>query len=149
MINLDKLREEHQNISAELSLPETVRDRERYQQLSRRFSFLEKILNLDKSRIGYIEEKGHLEKVISNPKEEDEFKKIAKEELAGLEEKIRSVEEEIENKLFESEEPERDVIIEINKQPVKNSSDYDKLTKGLKGDALVKTSRGFLLIKSE
>jgi len=113
MINLDKLREEHEKISAELSLPETVRDRERYQQLSRRFSFLEKTLNLDKMRLGYIEEKGHLEKVISNPKEEDEFKKIAKEELSGLEEKIKSVEEEIENKLFESEEPERDVIIEI------------------------------------
>ncbi|MFA5272239.1 MAG: peptide chain release factor 1 [Candidatus Omnitrophota bacterium] len=113
MINLDKLREEHQKISAELSLAETVRDRERYEQLSRRFSFLEKILNLDKLRIGYIEEKGHLENVISNPKEEDEFRKIARDELAGLEEKIKSVEEEIENKLFESEEPQRDVIIEI------------------------------------
>jgi len=113
MINLDKLREEHERISAELSLPETVRDRDLYQRLSRRFSFLEKILNLDKSRIGYIEEKGHLKNVIANPKEEDEFKKIAKEELAVLEEKIQSVEEEIENKLFESEEPQRDVIIEI------------------------------------
>jgi peptide chain release factor 1 len=113
MINLDKLREEHQKISAELSLPETVRDRERYQQLSRRFSFIDKILNLDKARLGFIEEKGHLESVISNPKEEDEFKKIAKEELVKLENKIQSTEEEIENKLFESEEPQRDVIIEI------------------------------------
>ena len=40
-----------------------------------------------------------------------------------------------------------DIILEINKQEVKNSSDYEKATKGVKGDALVKTQRGFLLIK--
>ncbi len=113
MINLDKLKKEHEKISAELSSPDAIKDMERYQQLARRFAFLEKILNLDKLRTGYIEEKGHLKKVVSNPKEEEEFKKIAKEELAQLEEKIQSTEEEIENKLFESEEPQRDVIIEI------------------------------------
>jgi len=41
-----------------------------------------------------------------------------------------------------------DVILEINKQAVKNVSDYQKITKGLKGDALVKLSRGFVLIKA-
>jgi serine protease Do len=40
-----------------------------------------------------------------------------------------------------------DVILEINKQSVKNISDYEKITKGLKGDALVKASRGYFLIK--
>ncbi|PIP20219.1 MAG: hypothetical protein COX40_05925 [Candidatus Omnitrophica bacterium CG23_combo_of_CG06-09_8_20_14_all_40_11] len=40
-----------------------------------------------------------------------------------------------------------DVILEINKQAVKNISDYQKITKALKGDALVKLSRGYALIK--
>jgi S1-C subfamily serine protease len=40
-----------------------------------------------------------------------------------------------------------DIILEINKQSVKNISDYQKLTRGLKGDALVKTIRGYFLIK--
>ncbi len=42
-----------------------------------------------------------------------------------------------------------DVILEINKQPIKNTLDYEKITKGLKGNALVRTSRGYFLIKSE
>ena len=44
-----------------------------------------------------------------------------------------------------------DVILEINKQAVKNISDYERITKGLKvkGDALVRTSRGYSLIKEK
>lgn len=40
-----------------------------------------------------------------------------------------------------------DVIMEINKQAVKSVSDYNKLTQGLKGDALIKTVRGFFIVK--
>jgi len=40
-----------------------------------------------------------------------------------------------------------DVILEINKQVVNNISDYQKIIKSVKGDALVKLSRGFVLIK--
>ncbi len=113
MLNLDKLRQEHEKISSELSLPETVKDRERYQQLARRYSFLEKILNLDKIRIECLKEKEHLSQIISNPKEDEEIRKMAKDELPALDEKIKSLNEEIENKLFESEEPQRDLIFEI------------------------------------
>jgi serine protease Do len=42
-----------------------------------------------------------------------------------------------------------DVILEINKQPVNNISDYEKITKGLKGDALIRTSRGYALLKEK
>ncbi len=42
-----------------------------------------------------------------------------------------------------------DVIVEINKQPVKNISDYDKITKNLKGNVLVRTSRGYFLVKGD
>ena len=40
-----------------------------------------------------------------------------------------------------------DVILEINKQPVKDVADYNRLTKGLKGEVLVRTGRGYFLIK--
>lgn len=42
-----------------------------------------------------------------------------------------------------------DVILEINKQPIKDISDYQKLTKKLQGDALVRTSRGYFLVKEK
>lgn len=42
-----------------------------------------------------------------------------------------------------------DVILEINRQPVNNLADYERLTKLAKGDCLVRTARGFFLIKSE
>ena len=41
----------------------------------------------------------------------------------------------------------RDIISEINKQPVTNLSDYQRITKGVKGDALIRTSRGYFLVK--
>ena len=41
-----------------------------------------------------------------------------------------------------------DVILEINKQPVRNISDYQKITRALKGDVLLKLSRGYVLIKA-
>jgi len=40
-----------------------------------------------------------------------------------------------------------DVVLEINKQPIKNITDYEKITKGLKGDALVMAARGYFLVK--
>lgn len=40
-----------------------------------------------------------------------------------------------------------DVILEINKQDIKNTSDYQGITKDLRGDVLVKLSRGYILIK--
>ena len=42
-----------------------------------------------------------------------------------------------------------DMVLGINRQPVNNLSDYQKLTKVLKGKALVKTQRGYFLIKNE
>ncbi len=42
-----------------------------------------------------------------------------------------------------------DVILEMNKQPVKNMSEYQKLTQGAKGDVLVRTARGYFLVKEK
>ncbi|MFA4984027.1 MAG: hypothetical protein WC559_01775 [Candidatus Omnitrophota bacterium] len=42
-----------------------------------------------------------------------------------------------------------EVIEEINKHPVKTLSDYQEVIKGVKGDCLFKTSRGYFLIKGD
>lgn len=42
-----------------------------------------------------------------------------------------------------------DIILSLNKQPIKNISDYEKITKGLKGDCLVGTARGYYLVKEK
>ena len=42
-----------------------------------------------------------------------------------------------------------EVILEINKQPIKELTDYQKITSPLKGDALVRTSRGYFVIKEK
>jgi serine protease Do len=42
-----------------------------------------------------------------------------------------------------------EVIVEINKQAINNMSDYEKVTRSLKGDALARTSRGYFLIKGD
>jgi serine protease Do len=42
-----------------------------------------------------------------------------------------------------------DVILEINKQSVKNLAEYKKITSALKADALIRTARGYFLIKEK
>lgn len=42
-----------------------------------------------------------------------------------------------------------DVIVEINRQPVKGLTDYKKITKDIKIEALIRTHRGYFLIKGE
>ncbi len=41
-----------------------------------------------------------------------------------------------------------DVILEINRYPVKNLSDYKKVTARIKGNALVRTQRGYAVVRS-
>jgi serine protease Do len=40
-----------------------------------------------------------------------------------------------------------DIIVEINKKAVNSISDYEKITSSLKGDVLIKTIRGYFLVK--
>ena len=42
-----------------------------------------------------------------------------------------------------------DIIYEINRQPVKNITDYNNAIKGLSGDVLVGTYRGYVVIKEK
>jgi peptide chain release factor 1 len=114
MLNYDKLKQEHSRLADELALPDIYNDRERYQSVARRFSFLEKVIARVKEREKAAQEKVHLEEMITDACEEQEMKELARLELPRLEEAIASLDEQIEGMLFEGEnEPDRDVIIEI------------------------------------
>lgn len=113
MIDYDKIKQEYKNLSQQISLEDTIKDKENYQKLLKRYSFLEKLVNLINNLENLQKEKEQLQLVINNPKEESEFKSLAKEEIINLEQKIQTIQKEIEDKLFEEEEPEGDVIVEI------------------------------------
>ncbi len=42
-----------------------------------------------------------------------------------------------------------DIITEVNRRPIKNLNDYNNATKSAKGDVLIRTSRGYAVIKEE
>ncbi len=42
-----------------------------------------------------------------------------------------------------------DVIVKMNNQPVDNLADYQRITKGLQGDCLVVTARGYFVVKEK
>jgi peptide chain release factor 1 len=114
MVDFNKLKKEYKAISKRLSCPEIYKDKEQYQALAKRFSFLEKLLSLLEKKEAILEEKQDLEKIISQPKEEKEVKELAKEEISALQQKLEKIDKEIEERLFEeSSEVERDIIIEI------------------------------------
>ena len=84
MIDFEKLKKEYEEVSYKLSSQEILADRNKYQQLVKRFSFLERIINLLKKKENYLKEEKHLKEVISNPKESQEVKELAQEELKEL-----------------------------------------------------------------
>ncbi|MBN3040379.1 MAG: peptide chain release factor 1 [Candidatus Omnitrophica bacterium] len=113
MINYDKLKEEHESLSLQLSSAELLKDRDKYTQLAKRFSQLEKIIKLFELKEAACKEKEHLKKILFDQEESDEMKELAQQELNGLDEKIASLEEEIEDKVFTQNQPDFDIIIEI------------------------------------
>jgi len=113
MINPEKLREEYQKVSQQLSSEEVLQDRAKYAKLAKRFAYLEKIIKLIETKESYLKEKEHLEHMLSDSAEEQEIKDIAQKELEELKGKLANLDEEIEDKIFEGSSPEHDVIIEI------------------------------------
>jgi len=113
MINFKKLQDEHDKISHQLSSAELLNNREKYTQLAKRFSYLEKIINLFKKKDQYAKESEHLKGIISDQNEDQEVRALAEEELPQISKKIKNLEDQIEDKIFEGEIPDRDIIIEI------------------------------------
>lgn len=113
MINIKKLQKEYEQISGQLSAPDAFKDRDNYQRLAKRLSFLEKLIVLLQKQADLIKETKHLEEVIADTHEDAEIKDLAREEAVQLEAKLKKLEEEIEDKVFEADAPQRDIIIEI------------------------------------
>lgn len=42
-----------------------------------------------------------------------------------------------------------DTIDQINREKIRNSADFERVTNGLKGDALIRTNRGYIIIKEK
>ena len=113
MVDYAKIRAEHKNILGQISLPEVVNDQKKYQVLTRRFSFLEKLIAMIDRHERISQELVHLKEVTQNAKEDPEIKTMASEELTVKAAELASLSEEIEDKLFEQHEPDRNFMIEI------------------------------------
>lgn len=113
MINPEKLKKEYDKIAQQLSSEDILKNRDKYARLAKRFSYLEKIIKLLDSRDKCLKEKEHLGDIISDTKEERQMRDLAQEELLEVEKKIEDIHEKIEDKIFEADEPQRDIIIEI------------------------------------
>ncbi len=113
MINFDKLKEEYKKVSDQLSSQEVLSDREKYAKLAKRFAYLEKIVRLLQKREDYLKQIEHSKSIISDGAETQEMRNLAQEELSRLEQSLASIDEEIEDKVFAADAPDRDIIIEI------------------------------------
>ena len=114
MIDYRKIKEEYEAVSKRLSSPDIYNDRQHYQNLTKRFSFLERVIKKIKIYEKYLKEKEQLKTIVNNPTEDSEIQGLAKEELIETEEKVKRMEEEIEEMVFEENiSPDRDVIVEI------------------------------------
>lgn len=100
------------------------------------------------------------------PSEMEEYEKISEDTWRGIE--VSEITPQIQNR-YNIEEKEGifvsgvepnspadaaglrigDVIYEINGQPIKNMSDYNKVTSKVKGDALIRTNRGYGVVKEK
>lgn len=113
MINFEKFRKEYENISSLLSSPQVLKDQNRYRELSKRFAFLEKLLNTEKEINLLSKQKEELKSILSSD-EDEALKELARVELENVEKKIADAEELLEEILFSGEnQPDRDVIVEI------------------------------------
>ncbi|OQX80337.1 MAG: peptide chain release factor 1 [Candidatus Omnitrophica bacterium 4484_70.1] len=113
MIDVGKLKEEYSRLSQELAREVGSENQERYQKLVIRFAFLEKILNIVKKREKLLRQREEVQKILSTSDEDKEVKELAKEELAIIEEKLREIDEEIDERVVAQQYPDRDLIVEI------------------------------------
>ena len=114
MVNYDRLKQEHKKLSEELSSEGIYNDKERYQAVAKRFSFLDKVVSKIRALDEAKGEKKHLIAVVDDPDEDKEVKALAKDELLEVETRIVQLSSKIEEMVFEeADDPERDIIIEI------------------------------------
>ena len=110
----EKIEREFKDISLKLTLKEVLSNREEYQRLAKRFSFLEGLVKLIKEYKDLVKQRKDLKDILQEKKEDKDFLNLAEEELAKIEERLKTIEEEVEEKIYQEEEdPERTAIVEI------------------------------------
>lgn len=111
-MNVEKIKKEYKELEKKLSNPELVLDRKKYEEISKKFSFfqriVEKIEELEKIKKTIKENKELLEK-----EEDEELKLLATEEIKNNEEKKDLLEKEIEKLLNPKEKSTNEVLVEI------------------------------------
>lgn len=114
MAEIEKLKEEYNELLNQLGDPELISDWERFEELSRRKNFLEKVIEKDKE-LKEMEKKIEENKTILSSQEDRELSSLAETEINQLKEKEAKLEEEL--KRLISEEKEGDfpnaVLVEI------------------------------------
>ena len=93
-----EIKKEYEDILNQLSDPELISDLEKFQSVSQRKNYLEKIIEKDKE-IQETKNKIGENKAILSAKEDAELSSLAQEELNSLKEKEKSLEKELENLL--------------------------------------------------
>ena len=112
--DLEKIEKEHKKLALLLASSEVLCDREKYQKLTRRFSFLEDLVKLAKEYKNLLKQREDLESLLNSGEESQDFLELARQDLGGVQEKIKDIEEDIEEKIYQEEqEPDRTVIVEI------------------------------------
>ncbi len=112
MIDLGKLREEYNSLSEKLTDPELISQWEKFQEISRRRSHLEKIVG-KANELQEIENKIQENQEILGSEGNTELGALAQTELAALEEQKKKLEQEIEDLANKKEAGPSALILEI------------------------------------
>lgn len=112
-IDLEKMKKELSQTEQALLQPEVLADRSRYKDLAQKHAYLKNLTRLIQERDKSCKEKKELEGMVDEKNQSQEIKQLAESELQEVSKKIDKLNKEIENKLFEKNEPQRDLIIEI------------------------------------
>ncbi len=114
MVDYNKLKKEYEVITHQLADPQVIKDKDKYQKLTRRFSFLEKVLDLLERKEKLQEDRVYWENIINNPDEDSEMREMARTEQEKIDREITTLTSRIEDLLFdEGPDADRDIIIEI------------------------------------
>lgn len=121
MVNIESIKKEYDELLIQLSSPELVSNWEKFEELSKRKGFLEKIIEKEKE-IQEIKKRVEENKIIILAREDRELISLAETEINQLQEKEKTLEKEIGSLLQESKGQEADnspaanpsaVIVEI------------------------------------
>lgn len=112
MIDLGKLREEYNSLSEKLADPELISNWEKFQEISKRRSFLEKIVQ-KANELQDVENKIQENQEILSSEGNTELRALAQTELASFEEQKKKIEHEIEILATKKEAGPSALILEI------------------------------------